>query len=259
MQNTETQAIIADAIGTVNEMSPLQTDGKWLEGLTVLAGPHIREWDVSHAYLWEHWPERQQWYPNSTRQDVGIDVVAVRRGDGKFIAIQCKARQLDEQGRGDTIPKLEIDKFISTSSTPLWEERWVVTNGEVTLSGNIEQAIPAGQKPITPVNIAADLSQQQAILADEECPHCEPNPDGEERRQSKSCMQAGSHRDKCPHAQGTRAVRKRRPAHRTSPRQNHPPLRYRQDPHLPAYRRATYPSRGSLHSLVPVHRPGSPD
>ena len=70
MQDANTQEIIEDAIKVVAEMSPQKTDGKWLEGLTVLAGPHIREWDVSRAYLWEDWPERQQRYPNSTRQDL---------------------------------------------------------------------------------------------------------------------------------------------------------------------------------------------
>ena len=40
------------------------------------------------------------------------------------------------------------------------------------------------------VNIANDLMQQRTAFAFEECPHCQPNPDGEERKQSKSCMQA---------------------------------------------------------------------
>ena len=34
-----------------------------------------------------------------------------------------------------------------------------------------------------------DLSQQQSGAVAEECEHCKPNPDGEERKQSKSCMQ----------------------------------------------------------------------
>ena len=44
-------------------------------------------------------------------------------------------------------------------------------------------------KPIKMVNIANDLLQQQATFIHEECPHCEPNPDGEERRQTRTCMQ----------------------------------------------------------------------
>ena len=44
-------------------------------------------------------------------------------------------------------------------------------------------------KPVKMVNIANDLLQQQAAFTYEECPHCESNPDGEERRQTKTCMQ----------------------------------------------------------------------
>ncbi len=44
-------------------------------------------------------------------------------------------------------------------------------------------------KPVKMVNIANDLRQQQATFTNKECPHCAPNPDGEDRRQTKSCMQ----------------------------------------------------------------------
>ena len=33
-------------------------------------------------------------------------------------------------------------------------------------------------KPVKLVNITNDLLQQQTAPADEECPHCAPNPDG---------------------------------------------------------------------------------
>ena len=189
MQNTDTQAIIADAVGIAAEMNPLATDGAWLEDLTVQAGPHIKEWDIDRCYPWSKWPEREDHYPMSTKQDVGIDAVAVR-GDGEYVAIQCKARQLDERGDGAPISKTEIDKFANTSSSSLWAERWVVINGDNPLSDNIVQAISADQKPIKLVNITNDLLQQQTATADEECPHCAPNPDGEQRRRTKSCMQA---------------------------------------------------------------------
>ena len=44
-------------------------------------------------------------------------------------------------------------------------------------------------KPIKMINIANDLLQQQATFTHEACPHCEPNPDAEERRQTRTCMQ----------------------------------------------------------------------
>ena len=189
MQEVNTRQIIEEAIHIVAEKNPQSTDGTWLEDVTVQVGPSIKDWDIVRAYLWSDWPERHQRYPNSTRQDVGIDVVAIRRSDGEYVAIQCKARQLNEAGRGDPIHKTELDKFISASSAQFWAERWVVTNGDNPLSGNIEAAIPSGQSPIKTVNITNDLQEQQGTFTSEECPHCAPNPDGEERRQTKSCMQ----------------------------------------------------------------------
>ena len=149
----------------------------------------ISEWDVKHCYPWAEWPEREDLFPNTTKQDVGIDAVAVRRSDGEHIAIQCKARQLDEQGYGGSISKGELDKFISSSADPFWAERWLVTNGDNPMSTNIARTPGLREKPIKQVNIINDLLQQQTTPTSEECPHCQPNPDGEERRQTKTCMQ----------------------------------------------------------------------
>ena len=190
MQTLDQQAIIETAIATVAEAAPLPTGGKWLENLTVTVGPHIREWDIADCWPWAEWPEREERYPSTTKQDIGIDCVAVRRSDGEPVAIQCKSRQLDEHGRGDDIAKAEIDSFSSASAGEFWAERWIVTNGDNRLGGNAPQVAEMHGKPIKVVNIANDLLQQQAAFTHEECPHCEPNPDGEERQQSKSCMQA---------------------------------------------------------------------
>ena len=190
MQITKAQTIIRESISTVAEMSSQSTDGLWLEELTVLAGPHIREWDTVRCHSWAEWPEREQHFPRTSHQDIGIDVVAIRRSDGRHIAIQCKSRQLDQNGRGRHISKGEIDKFASTSSNEFWVERWIVTNGDSPISGNTEQALSMLDKPVKMINVAYDLWQQQAAFTEEECPHCKPNPDGEERRQSKTCMQS---------------------------------------------------------------------
>ena len=189
MQMTGVESIIDSAVATVREASAQQTGGKWLENITVLTAPLISEWDVEHCYLWAEWPEREAHFPNTTNQDVGIDAVAIRRSDGQHIAIQCKARQLDEQGYGGSISKDELDKFISPSADAFWAERWLVTNGDNPMSPNVTRTPGLKDKPIKQVNIANDLLQQQATFAGEECPHCEPNPDGEERRQTKTCMQ----------------------------------------------------------------------
>ena len=189
MQVENAREIIEKAMGIATEMNPQATDGTWLEDLTVQVGPHIREWDIDRCYLWPKWPEREYHYPNSTKQDVGIDAVAIRSGDGEYVAIQCKSRQLNTDGQGDPIRKTEIDKFANTSSGSFWAERWVVTNGDNPLSDNIVQAVSADEKPIKLVNLTNDLRQAQTAPPEEECPHCAPNPEGEQRQQTKSCMQ----------------------------------------------------------------------
>ena len=188
MQTTGVEGIIESAVATVREASAQQTGGRWLENITVLTAPLISEWYIDRCYSWAEWPEREIHFPETTNQDVGIDAVAIRR-DGEHIAIQCKARQLDEQGRGGAISKDELDKFISSSASDFWAERWLVTNGDNPVSSNVARTPGLKDKPIKVVNIANDLLQQQATFTSEECPHCEPNPDGEERRQTKTCMQ----------------------------------------------------------------------
>ena len=188
--NTEVELRIAKAVGLAQEMSPQDTDGTWLEDLAVQIGPYIREWDIDECWLWSKWPEREIHFPQTTNQDVGIDAVAVRRGVGEYVAIQCKARQLDEQGNGAPIEKGETDKFASASSSEFWAERWIVINGNSLLSNNAQQVLSMTSKPIKLVNITNDLLLQQGATADEECPHCAPNPDGEWRPRTRSCMQA---------------------------------------------------------------------
>ena len=190
MLNHETQSIISEALNVTTEMNPQATDGTWLEDLTIQAGPHLKEWDIARCYHWAEWPERELHFPNSSRQDVGIDAVAFRPADNQYIAIQCKARQLDESGNGTAIEKGETDKFASASADKFWAERWIVTNGNNPLSNNAQQVLSMTSKPIKLVDITSDLLQQQTGLVDEECPHCAPNPNGEWRRQTKSCMQA---------------------------------------------------------------------
>ena len=191
VQDVNTREKISEALEITEEMNPQNTNGTWLEDLTVQVGPYIKDWDIERCYLWTEWPEREYHYPNSTKQDVGIDGVATRSGDGEYVAIQCKSRQLNTNGQGDPIRKTEIDTFANTSSGSFWAERWVVTNGDNPLSDNIVQAVSADQKPIKLVNLTSDLLQEQQVtLPAEECPHCLPNPDGERRPQTKSCMQA---------------------------------------------------------------------
>ena len=239
MQITDAQNIIETAIGIVDEMSPRATDGTWLEDLTVIAGPHIKEWDIDECYSWSAWPEREDYFPNRTKQDVGIDAVGFRRDDNQYIAIQCKARKLDEHGNGDPISKSETDKFGRASAEKFWAERWIVTNGAVAWSDKALKADSmAGQdtSDIKLVNITDDLLyEQQGALGEEECPHC-ANPDDKELRQNQILHAGRSGRDKRAASQAARAIVERRTAGGSGSRQNHPALRHREDPHLAAHR-----------------------
>ena len=189
MNEDHAQEIVKEAIRIVAEKSPMSTDGKWLESLTVEAGPFIKEWDIERCYHWSKWPDREFKFPGTTNTDVGIDAVGIRRSDGEHIAIQCKSRQLDEHGKGDPIAKHETDKFASASSGSFWAERWIVTNGDNPLNKNALSVLSMADRPIKLIDIANDLQQQKENVTYEECPHCLPNPSGEERTQTKTCMQ----------------------------------------------------------------------
>ena len=182
--------VIVQALETLEEAKSEPTGGKWLERLTAQIAPYIKEWDISDCWTWAEWPDRERLLPETTNQDNGIDAVAVNRSSGAYIAIQCKSRQLDENGRGRDIDRPEITSFISESENELYDERWLVTNGDNRLNDRAERTNSQLSKKINVINLHANLTAQvQAIIKDEDCPHCQPNPDGEWRRQSKTCMQ----------------------------------------------------------------------
>ena len=200
------QDIIAKSLADLAEMNPLATDGKWLEALTVRSGPHLRDWDIAECWDWADWPAREDHFPGVKKPDIGIDAVAVRRSDGGYIAIQCKARQLDAAGRGANISKDELDKFVAASANQFWAERWLVTNGDNRLSDGARELafISDPQRPLKLINIHADLLAQHSAAAPEPCPHCNADAspddaapdagaidgvDAEPPRQTRQCMQ----------------------------------------------------------------------
>ena len=181
---------IAQALETLENAKSEPTGGKWLERLTAQMAPYIKEWDISHCWTWSEWPDRERLLPDTTNQDNGIDAVAINGSTGAYIAIQCKSRKLDENGRGNDIERPEITSFISESENELYDQRWLITNGDSRLNDRAERTNSQLNKKIKLFNLHADLTAQaQGSIKDEECPHCQPNPDGEWLRQSKTCMQ----------------------------------------------------------------------
>ena len=174
----------------IASFSTKDTDGKWLEYLTVYLAPKLRDWDIELCWSWEDWPQRQEYFSNSTRKDVGIDCVA-KTQDKDFIAIQCKARRLSH-GKGNSITKNELSKFASSSSDPIFKGRWVITNGDVRLAGDVLATLSERQHPIKIFNLQADLLTQlgferERVLA-APCRHCD-TPDDPNATQSIQCMQ----------------------------------------------------------------------
>ena len=190
-QNQTNQEVISQAIELAAEMGPQQTDGKWLENLIEDTAEFIKDWDIAKCQPWANWEDRKRHFPESTEKDLGIDLVAVRRSDGEYIAIQSKSRQLDESNSGNSIGLDELNTFIGLSATDFWAERWVVTNGNCRLGDNLSQVSSMTDKPVKLVNIVNDLLQQQTSYTVEVCAHCEPHAEGEEiPKQTKTCMQS---------------------------------------------------------------------
>ena len=190
MSETTAHDPIAQALETLEEAKSEPTGGKWLERLTAQIAPYIKEWDVSDCWMWAEWPDRERLLPETTSQDNGIDAVAIDRSTGAYIAIQCKSRLLDEFGHGKGIDRADINSFISESDNELYAERWLITNGDNRLNANAERTNSQLSRKIKLINLHADLyAQKQGSIEEEECPHCQPNPGGEWRRQSKTCMQ----------------------------------------------------------------------
>ena len=181
----ETSALrkLGDALVEIEKTSRRPTDGKWLERLTADCAPLIAEWDVREAWTWDEWPWKD--HPES-----GIDVVA-ERNDGKLIAIQCKSRQLDDQGSGAPINKGEIDSFIAESSGVgvSFAERWLIVNGGVDVNATAQRVMERNE--VAHINLYADIEKQHdgaRTVRMEGCPHCEPDADAA-AKQTRDCMQ----------------------------------------------------------------------
>ena len=148
----------------------------------------IPDWDVDACWLWADWPDRTQHFPGTTRQDIGIDLVARRSSDGGLIAIQCKARQLEADGTGSAVHMDEVTNFATPASSSVFSERWLVTNGAISITANAQNALDVSDRPVKLVSLAADLAAaigEGSGKDPEYCPHC----DDPEAKQTRTCMQ----------------------------------------------------------------------
>ncbi len=197
----EAGSVLDDARARLEENAPQQTDGRWLEDLTVEVAPHILDWNVEHCWRWEDWPDRDEVMPEGTpATDVGIDLVARRRDDHRWIAVQVKARRLDPRGEGGPVTSDEMNKFLAAAANAeVWAERWLVVNGTVPLGGHSPGKVKMSGATVKVVNVAQAVESQRAVLAagveNDPCPHCDAGigtarmDDQEPPAQTRSCMQ----------------------------------------------------------------------
>ncbi|MCY4133853.1 MAG: DEAD/DEAH box helicase family protein [bacterium] len=162
----DASAVLDGAVSKLESHAYEQTDGVWLEVLTAEVAPHIRDWNIGDCWRWSEWPDRDEVMPEGTPSvDVGIDLVARRRDDGKWVAIQAKARQLDEMGEGAPILSREMNKFLSAAADKdIWAERWLAVNGNVPISGHSPGKVAMSGTPVKLVNVAQAVERQRAAL-----------------------------------------------------------------------------------------------
>ena len=188
MENESARQKIDEALAEIKKQSPNKSDGGWLEELSAKCAPLISDWQVQKSYCWDEWPDEER--PESLRRirDIGIDVVGVR-SDGHLIAMQCKSRQLDRDGRGANINKNDVNKFLGAARDEVWKELFLITNGDVKMVSTAE-AVAGGSRPVKLINLEVDLIRQKEMLVSQQYePEPSPNADLPHSFQSRNDMQ----------------------------------------------------------------------
>jgi len=188
MEHESARQEIDEALVEIKRQSPNQSDGGWLEELSARCAPLISDWQVQKSYCWDEWPDEER--PDSLRgmRDIGIDVVGVR-SDGHLIAMQCKSRQLNRDGRGADINKDDVNKFLGAARDEIWKELFLITNGDVKMASTAE-AVAGGSRPVKLTNLEVDLIRQKELLASQHYePEPSPDPDHPHSFQSRNAMQ----------------------------------------------------------------------
>ena len=113
-----------------------------------IASPYSERY--SKVQLYKDWAvEHPECVPNA--RDIGIDLVATLietewqgpNKEARYVAIQCKFYDQDS-----SVPKAEVDSFLSASSTKYFAERLLVATNR-GWSTNTEQTIEYQEKPIS--------------------------------------------------------------------------------------------------------------
>ncbi|MXW94138.1 MAG: hypothetical protein F4110_01860 [Acidimicrobiaceae bacterium] len=262
--------VMDDALARLEANARQQTDGIWLEEVTADVAPHVRDWNLGACWRWGDWPDRDEVMPAGTPAvDSGIDLVARRRDDGEWIAIQVKSRRLNLRGEGERVASAEMDKFLAAAADrDIWAERWLAVNGAVPLGGHTPGKVAMSGAPVKVVNVAQAVESQRAALAaaaeDGTCPHCETGAGAGTPPTGPPPADAFVHAAGGGRVGGGPSARQR-----AGRRGRHPPrrgawsycaaVRRRQDAHRAADRRGVDLSGRVVGGAVPVDRAGGPD
>ena len=181
--------ILRDVLRELEARSSDRSDGIWLEHLIASCAEHVPEWNLTGCWRWADWQDRVATLGADT-VDLGVDLVAVRT-DGGLIAIQSKARKLNETGRGAPVSAPELDSFMVGSARDVWSERWLVSNGVIELGRNAQKKVRlAGGAPLKLVQLTDVITRsiRGSVTGSVECEHC-VTPDHPEAIQTLDCMQ----------------------------------------------------------------------
>ncbi len=196
-ENRDALAVLREAASEIETRSSERSNGDWLEEVTVRCLPLIRELDLSDCWSWQDWPDKHDVLPEAPVYDwVGIDAVAQRRSDKRWVAIQVKARKLDADGAGNPVASGELDKFLGgAANREVWAERWLLVNGSVDLVGHAPEKVAMSGAPVTPLNLAQLIQAQIHELTTIETANGVAVDAGEDEKmsvkpQSRSQMQA---------------------------------------------------------------------
>ena len=112
---------VREALREIESRAEDSGDGSWFEELVRMHGPAIGHRNVDAVHYWREWPGRTTVFPDSSPDDIAIDLVAEDATGKRLIAIQCKARR-----EGSAITHTDVDGFLSAAAAPEFEEAWIV-------------------------------------------------------------------------------------------------------------------------------------
>lgn len=112
---------VREALRRIASCAEDSGDGSWLEELVRMHGPAISHWNVDAVHYWREWPGRTTVFPDSSPDDIAIDLVAEDAAGERLIAIQCKARR-----EGSAITQADVDGFLGAAGAPEFKEAWIV-------------------------------------------------------------------------------------------------------------------------------------